>query len=245
MSGPAIRLPLPIERRTVSKEVLDSSKLDDTISDGSTTASSSTSRLSVSGDEYGLTSPVNWRVRNTFLEAPLLKPTLLQGFQRSRRAWSVPAEGREAAEREAVAAEVSAWSSASSSSSGEGAELEPEVVGRKYEEELQAAAAASAPRPLILAELVSPMAPRGSSSQGSALHYQGTCKPCAFFWKVVGCKYGTECEFCHLCDADERKRRNKEKRVAMHAFQARSDLAASGGKCCRGSSGQADGRSRN
>merc|ERR1719415_83998 len=73
-----------------------------------------------------------------------------------------------------------------------------------------------APRPLALAELVGPQ----PHSKGSVLHFQGTCKPCAFFWKVVGCKYGTECEFCHLCDADERKRRNKEKRMAIHGIQA-------------------------
>merc|ERR1712060_35714 len=72
-----------------------------------------------------------------------------------------------------------------------------------------------APRPLALADLVGPQL----NSKGSVLHFQGTCKPCAFFWKVVGCKYGSECEFCHLCDADERKRRNKEKRMAMHALQ--------------------------
>merc|ERR1711870_12328 len=72
-----------------------------------------------------------------------------------------------------------------------------------------------APRPLALADLVGPQ----PHSKGSVLHFQGTCKPCAFFWKVVGCKYGSECEFCHLCDADERKRRNKEKRMAMHALQ--------------------------
>merc|ERR1712117_399854 len=74
------------------------------------------------------------------------------------------------------------------------------------------------PRPLALAELVGPQ----PHSKGSILHFQNTCKPCAFFWKVVGCKYGTECEFCHLCDADERKRRNKEKRMAMHALQTGS-----------------------
>lgn len=207
MSGPAICLPLPIQRRTLSKEVAESSKVDDAISDGSTTASSSTSRLSVSGDEYGLTSPANWRVRNTFLEAPQL--TLLQGFQRGRRSWSVPAGGREAMEREAVA-EVESQASS---------ELDLAAVVRKHEaEELQALV----PRPLILAELVSPQ----PSSQGSAVHFQGTCKPCAFFWKVVGCKYGTECEFCHLCDADERKRRNKEKRIAMHTLQVGSRMHA-------------------
>jgi len=45
---------------------------------------------------------------------------------------------------------------------------------------------------------------------GSAGHFAGTCKPCAFF-HTKGCRQGTDCEFCHLCEAGERKRRRKEK----------------------------------
>jgi len=197
-------LPLPIERRTVSHLVHDAHKHDDTISDRSTSAGS-TCRASASGDEYGLTSPVNWRIRNTFLDMPFIKPTLLQGFQRSRRAWSVPAGGREAADREEVSCQSASMPSPASS--------DPDPVMQPIVDSTELPP--SAPRPLMLAELVSPQ----PSSKGSVLHYQGTCKPCAFFWKVVGCKYGTECEFCHLCDADERKRRNKDKRIAMHTMQ--------------------------
>merc|ERR1712087_522197 len=145
----------------------------------------------------------------------------MQGFQRNRRAWSCPAGGREAAEREEFAAV----------SPGPALEDEPDVVPLAPAKN-SAVPWAEAPRPLALADLVGPQ----SHSKGSVLHFQGTCKPCAFFWKVVGCKYGSECEFCHLCDADERKRRNKEKRMAMHALQAggRPHLAPASARHPRG-----------
>mmetsp|Transcript_4090 Transcript_4090/g.6323 ORF Transcript_4090/g.6323 Transcript_4090/m.6323 type:complete len:244 (+) Transcript_4090:73-804(+) len=45
---------------------------------------------------------------------------------------------------------------------------------------------------------------------GSAGHRLGTCRPCAFLHKR-GCGNGVQCSFCHLCDAGEKKRRQKEK----------------------------------
>jgi len=45
---------------------------------------------------------------------------------------------------------------------------------------------------------------------GSIGHQAGTCKPCAFFYKR-GCENGFQCPFCHLCDASEKKRRQKDK----------------------------------
>jgi len=50
---------------------------------------------------------------------------------------------------------------------------------------------------------------------GSAPHAIGQCKPCAFFWKPRGCGNGVECPFCHLCDANEKKRRQKEKKASF------------------------------
>jgi len=47
-------------------------------------------------------------------------------------------------------------------------------------------------------------------SVGSAGHTSGDCKPCAFF-HTAGCSNGISCQFCHLCDANEKKRRRKEK----------------------------------
>jgi len=46
---------------------------------------------------------------------------------------------------------------------------------------------------------------------GSAGHWTGSCKPCAFL-HTKGCSNGVMCQFCHLCDQDEKQRRKKEKR---------------------------------
>jgi hypothetical protein len=78
--------------------------------------------------------------------------------------------------------------------------------------------------------------PLGSAvlpSRGSALHRYGACKPCAFVYQE-GCKNDLECQFCHLCDPGERKRRKKErlssKRDAREeARRHRQELAASRG----------------
>lgn len=46
---------------------------------------------------------------------------------------------------------------------------------------------------------------------GSQGHWLGTCKPCAFL-HTKGCGNGASCQFCHLCDKGEKKRRAKDKR---------------------------------
>jgi hypothetical protein len=56
---------------------------------------------------------------------------------------------------------------------------------------------------------------------GSAGHRFGTCKPCAFFHKR-GCENGAQCTFCHLCDASEKKRRQKEKFSHVRAIRRAS-----------------------
>lgn len=50
----------------------------------------------------------------------------------------------------------------------------------------------------------------GIPSVGSAGHSSGECKPCAFL-HTKGCENGYACQFCHLCDAGEKKRRRREK----------------------------------
>lgn len=55
-------------------------------------------------------------------------------------------------------------------------------------------------------------------SRGSALHALGTCKPCAFVFQE-GCKNAAECQFCHLCEPGERKRRKKERRALKREGQ--------------------------
>eukprot|EP00933_Yihiella_yeosuensis_P062649 TRINITY_DN65627_c0_g1_i1.p1 TRINITY_DN65627_c0_g1~~TRINITY_DN65627_c0_g1_i1.p1 ORF type:complete len:304 (+),score=96.52 TRINITY_DN65627_c0_g1_i1:77-988(+) len=51
-------------------------------------------------------------------------------------------------------------------------------------------------------------------SLGSAGHYIGDCKPCAFL-HTKGCENSAMCTFCHLCDAGEKKRRQKAKKAAF------------------------------
>lgn len=87
---------------------------------------------------------------------------------------------------------------------------QPPVLGL----ELQAPAIPTPPmvQALRLAETI-PVPDLGSielHTIGSAGHNVGNCKPCAFF-HTKGCSQGPQCEFCHLCNAGERKRRRKDK----------------------------------
>lgn len=67
-------------------------------------------------------------------------------------------------------------------------------------------------------EVPAPTHPAPGSAElpsiGSAGHLRGECKPCAFL-HTKGCDNGAVCRFCHLCDAGEKKRRQKEKKVAF------------------------------
>jgi len=56
-------------------------------------------------------------------------------------------------------------------------------------------------------------------SFGSADHASGTCSPCAFF-QAGRCTSGSQCRFCHLCDAGARKRLKKEKLEMRRANRA-------------------------
>eukprot|EP00927_Polykrikos_kofoidii_P027053 TRINITY_DN23946_c0_g1_i1.p1 TRINITY_DN23946_c0_g1~~TRINITY_DN23946_c0_g1_i1.p1 ORF type:complete len:395 (+),score=67.50 TRINITY_DN23946_c0_g1_i1:114-1187(+) len=61
---------------------------------------------------------------------------------------------------------------------------------------------------------VLPLAEPGSAEMptvGSKDHFNGNCKPCAFL-HTRGCNNGVNCSFCHLCDENERKRRQKMKK---------------------------------
>lgn len=58
-------------------------------------------------------------------------------------------------------------------------------------------------------------------SRGSMLHESGACKPCAFVHQG-GCTSGELCTFCHLCDAAERKRRKKERRVQKRELRSQA-----------------------
>jgi hypothetical protein len=50
----------------------------------------------------------------------------------------------------------------------------------------------------------------GVPTKGSTGHMIGKCRPCAFVFKD-GCGSGVNCEFCHLCQPGEQKRRKRER----------------------------------
>ena len=56
--------------------------------------------------------------------------------------------------------------------------------------------------------------------------FEADCREslCAYFlFKEDGCRNGPDCEFCHLCDTSDIKRRKKERAKAVKArHQARA-----------------------
>jgi len=61
------------------------------------------------------------------------------------------------------------------------------------------------------------MEPLLSPSQGSSLHGSGKCRPCAWFWKPVGCQNDKDCGYCHLCPETELKQRKKSKQTMLRS----------------------------
>lgn len=57
----------------------------------------------------------------------------------------------------------------------------------------------------------------GLPSVGSAGHAAGRCKPCVFFHKDEGCVNGPTCNFCHLCEPEEKLRRKRKKQDVVRA----------------------------
>jgi len=48
-------------------------------------------------------------------------------------------------------------------------------------------------------------------NRGSLLHSTGQCRPCAWFYKPVGCQGDSDCGFCHLCPEGALKAKKKMK----------------------------------
>merc|ERR1712032_663708 len=55
-------------------------------------------------------------------------------------------------------------------------------------------------------------------SAGSAGHFSGRCKPCAFV-HTSGCASGNACVFCHVCEPGEKKRRQKNKKELFRSMR--------------------------
>jgi len=57
--------------------------------------------------------------------------------------------------------------------------------------------------------LAVPMPERSTWSEGAAGHEEGSCKPCAWNWKAMGCSNAATCQFCHMCPKDTLKENRK------------------------------------
>lgn len=174
-------------------------------------------------------------VKNTFINAQIGRPPSLEGFFEERRVHSWPGSPRPAAAWESLAEEGGGQEDATEV--GE-ADLTSRITrperhartasGSLLAEAVAAAASAQAAadgaaedaeaeplscRQVLLLtnalkepELGTPVLP----TVGSASHRLGNCKPCAFA-HTKGCGNGVDCQFCHLCEPGEKKRRQKEK----------------------------------
>merc|ERR1712129_638198 len=65
-------------------------------------------------------------------------------------------------------------------------------------------------------------------SKGSEGHAEGTCRPCAWYWKDPVCNLHENCSFCHMCLPGELKKRRLEVvrlKKAQNADKRRLDEA--------------------
>jgi len=137
-------------------------------------------------------------IHNTFIDYPATRSPSLDEFIKPRLSKSLPCSGIEE-----VPSEINA--------------IGVDTVATKPQ--------TSSPQPLTvrLAQLLSlePLKNRQFPTEGSRGHHERQCKPCCFVWTEEGCKNGSACNFCHLCDSLEKKRRTKEKRKirAIMKFQ--------------------------
>jgi len=135
-----------------------------------------------------ITNEVSYIIHNTFVDYPATRPPSLDEFFHPRLSKSVPASGIE--------------------------EVPFEMADENIVITTKQTNSQSAPESAILhlAEALSPQADLTLLSIGSQGHYQDRCKPCAFIWTEEGCKNGSACNFCHLCEPGAKKRRQKEKK---------------------------------
>merc|ERR1712046_254763 len=63
----------------------------------------------------------------------------------------------------------------------------------------------------------------GQPSIGSVYHHMGFCRPCDFVYRHGGCRSGADCQFCHFCAPDERKKNKKTRAKVRKAMQSGSE----------------------
>jgi len=191
-------------------------------------ASSSSINSALPQYEY----PVTFVVRNTFIDAEVVRPLSLDDFFQERRIHSCPvATAEEDSHLEEIQEEVptaqplrravTAGAQALMTNVATATGFWPAPEQRPSQEAVDNFyAQQSTPRVLMLSEALPEPIP-GSAEMptiGSVGHSTGSCKPCAFFY-TRGCENGAQCSFCHLCPADEKRKRQKEKLAAFRGMR--------------------------
>jgi hypothetical protein len=175
--------------------------------------------------------PVPVVVRNTFIDAKVGRPESLDEFFKERRIHSCPAPPPCDDDSESVPSSPEPSFLHDAFSAGAQAFMDKMIAstgfwtqrqGSPIMPAMEPASANLAPRVLVLSEVLpgsaSHLGSQELSTLGSAGHFSGHCKPCAFFY-TKGCESGTQCLFCHLCPPDEKRRRQKDKHAAFREMR--------------------------
>lgn len=176
--------------------------------------------------------PVPYTIRNTFVDTGIGRPLSLEEFYEERRVHSCPVEppcfgadeGGAMTTGGSMMASVAYAAVAASAAAAAATRCWMASASRRGDATPSSGVLGNMAPVLRLAEWV--QQPELGSPQlptvGSEGHNAGTCKPCAFYHSK-GCSNGVNCSFwatpwfgfCHLCPADEKKRRQKEKGAMM------------------------------
>lgn len=98
-------------------------------------------------------------------------------------------------------------------SSDVGSDLElTRAAGELAAVPLAAVASPKGPPPGLALPAAPPLPPH-LPSVGSTMHHAGGCRPCAWFWKDVGCTNAQMCSYCHICDEGALKAKKKNKQI--------------------------------
>lgn len=185
--------------------------------------------------------PVPVVVRNTFIDTQDARSASLDEFFEERRIHSSPPEApnhhqsddvTEASESKPQQSGISMWTGELMGQLAAAAGIwNATPTDSEYDASFQSGEVFHIPRPsphvLMLSEALPEPNPASLDvpTLGSAGHYAGACKPCAFLY-TKGCENGAQCSFCHLCPPDEKRRRQKEKQAAFKEMRRQKKLVS-------------------
>jgi len=149
---------------------------------------------------------VSYIIHNTFVDYPATRPPSLEEFFHPRLSKSVPSSGIE---------EVPCEMALTTNAGSKVTQTKPQTSQPESSAILRLVEMLTLQPQLELGEL---------PSFGSRDHSQAKCKPCAFIWTQEGCKNGSACAFCHLCEPGEKKRRQKERKKARAMAKLQQSL---------------------